>query len=656
MAIYEGERKLAAILSADVVGYSKLMADDERATVNTLKEYRLAIARVIERHKGRVVNAPGDNILADFPSAVEAVQSACEIQQVLKGRNLELAADRRMEFRIGVNLGDVIEEADGTIYGDGVNIAARMEALAEGGGICISSSVYDAVEGKIEFGFDFLGEQQVKNIAKPINVYRVRTEGKDAPSEQPAHGVFSRGFVAAAAVVVVVLAGVIVWLITDRSQPEPEVVAEDAAGAEVAVEATPETAPENDPILAMPTGPTIAVLPFTNTSGDPEQEYFSDGITEEIITELSRRSNLFVIARNSTFRYKGQSVDVRQVGQELGARYVLEGSVRKAGGTIRVTVQLLASTDGTTLWAETYERELSGENLFDVQDQITENVVGAIGGAYGAIHRAGLQASRGKAPGTLEAYDCVLRAITMLRRISPQAHLSARDCLETAVEQEPDYAEAWAWLSYVYHFEYSLGFNPRPNSLERGLTAARQALVFDSSSQLGHQQLAYNYFLTKQQGFFEKAEEAIAINPNNPDVIAAVGYYLSYAGKWERGAALIHKAIALNPDLPGAVYSALSAYAYVQRDYDEALRWAVKIEIPPWWKTHALLAISYGQLGMQEEATQAVNDLLAVYPSYAENARREFRKYYWDETELEHVMDGFRKAGLDIPDEPVADN
>ncbi len=335
---------------------------------------------------------------------------------------------------------------------------------------------------------------------------------------------------------------------------------------------------------------------------------------------------------------------------------MLEGSVRKAGGTIRVTAQLLESTDGTHLWAETYERELSGENLFDVQDQITENVVGAIGGAYGAIHRAGLQASRAKAPSTLEAYDCVLRAITMLRRISPQAHLSARDCLEAAVEQEPDYAEAWAWLSYMVHFEYSIGFNPRPNSLERGLTAARQALIFNSSSQLGHQQLAYNYFLTKQQSFFEKAEEAIAINPNNPDVIAAVGYYLSYAGKWERGAALIHKAIALNPDILRSVYSPLSAYAYVQRDYDEALRWAVKIEIPPWWKTHALLAISYGQLGMQEEATQAVNDLLAVYPSYAENARREFRKYYWDETELEHVMDGLRKAGLDIPDEPVVDN
>ncbi len=333
---------------------------------------------------------------------------------------------------------------------------------------------------------------------------------------------------------------------------------------------------------------------------------------------------------------------------------MLEGSVRKAGGTIRVTVQLLESTDGTHLWAETYERELSGENLFDVQDQITENVVGAIGGAYGAIHRAGMKASRGKAPSTLEAYDCVLRAITTLRQLTPQLHLSTRDCLERAVEQEPDYAEAWAWLSYLYNFEYSLGLNPQPNPLERGLMAAQQAVRLDSYSQFAHQMVAYNYFLTKQQGFFDKVSETIAINPNNSDVIGALGLYLAFAGEWERGVALAHKAVALNPDFPGWVYIPISSYAYIRRDYQEALRWADKIEIPGFFRNYVTLAASYGQLGMQAEAAQAVSDLLAVYPSYAQNARRELRKYYWDETELEHVMDGLRKAGLDIPDEPSA--
>ncbi|MCH8883056.1 MAG: adenylate/guanylate cyclase domain-containing protein [SAR324 cluster bacterium] len=323
-----------------------------------------------------------------------------------------------MLYRIGLQLGDIREKADRTVFGDGVNIAARLQSIAEPGAIIVSDAVQVVLKGRLDVGFADAGTHEVKNIAEPVHAYRVLAEGETAPGRRGPRKAprVILAATAAAVVVIAIVAGVMPW-----PGGEPE-----------------------DPILAMPTGPTIAVLPFTNMSGDPEQEYFSDGITEEIITELSRRSNLFVIARNSTFRYKGQSVDVRQVGQELGARYVLEGSVRKEGGTIRVTVQLVAATDGTHLWAETYERELSGENLFDVQDQITENVVGAIGGKYGAIHRAGLQASRGKAPDRLEGYDCVLRAITLLRQLTPQLHLSARDCLETAVEQEPDYAEAWA--------------------------------------------------------------------------------------------------------------------------------------------------------------------------------------------------------------------
>ena len=629
-------RKLAAILSADVFGYSRLMQGDEAATVETLTKYRDVFGDFVTRHDGRIVDSPGDNILADFASPVEAVQCAVEVQRELDRRNRQLADHRQMHFRIGINLGDVLSRDDGTLYGDGVNIAARLEALAEPGGIMISDSARMQVRTLIDVDIADAGEHAVKNIAEPVHAYRiVLDESVATPAPGRSSALYRRPAMVAISVLVLVIGGAAIWLTTRALAPT-------------------ETA--MDPILAMPTGPTIAVLPFNNMSGDPEQEYFSDGITEEIITELSRRSNLFVIARNSTFRYKGQSVDVRQVGEELGARYVLEGSVRKAGGTIRVTAQLLAATDGTHLWAETYERGLTGENLFAVQDQITENVVAAIGGRYGAIHSADLQASRGKAPDRLEGYDCVLRAIATLRHLAPQVHLSTRDCLKRALEKEPDYAEAWAYLSYMYHFEYSLGFNPQPNSLERGLMAAQQAVRLDSSSQLARQMVAYNYFLTKQQGFFDKVDEAIAINPNNPDVIGALGFYLSYAGEWERGVALLHKAVALNPDFPGWVYIPISTYAYIRRDYQEALRWADKIEMPGFFWNYATLAVSYGQLGMQAEAAQAVSDLLAVSPIYAQNARREFRKYYWDETELEHVMDGFRKAGLDIPDEPVADN
>jgi len=619
------KQRLAAILAADAVGYTRLMADDEPATMDALDVARAVFVEHIEANQGRVVDTAGDSVLAVFETTEGAVLASAAIQACLVEINEPVSDERRMRFRIGLHLGDIREKADGTVFGDGVNVAARLQSIAEPGAVMVSDVVQGALRGHLDVGFEDAGSHEVKNIAEPVRAYRVLTEGETAPGRRGLHKAPRVILVAMAVAVVVIaiVAGVLLW-----------------PGGEA-----------QDPILAMPGGPTIAVLPFDNMSGDAEQEYFSDGITEEIITELSRRSNLFVVARNSTFRYKGRSVDVRQVGQELGARYVLEGSVRKAGGTIRVTVQLLESTDGKHLWAETYERELSGENLFDVQDQITENVVGAIGGKYGAIHRASLQASRGKAPDRLEGYDCVLRAITLLRQLTPQLHLSTRDCLESAVEQEPDYAEAWAWLSYLYNFEYSLGLNPRPNALERGLTAAPQAVRLDSSSQLGHHQLAYNYFLAKKPGFFEKAKEAIAINPNNPDVIGAVGLYLAFAGEWERGLALCHKAIALNPDHPGWIYIPIAAYAYIRRDYQEAVRWADKINIPGFFWNYVTLAGSYGQLGMQAEAAQAVSDLLAVNPSYAQNARREFRKYYWDETELEHVMDGLRKAGLDIPDE-----
>ena len=292
------------------------MADNEAATVDTIKQYRAAIGQVIDQHKGRIVNAPGDNILAEFASAVEAVQAAVEIQKSIEGRNVELPEERRMRFRIGLNLGDVIEEDDGTIYGDGVNIAARMEALADEGDICISSTIHDAVEGKLDFGFDFLGERPVKNIAKPVRVYRVRGEPGENPKKPAAGRTNKIAMVAAAGVLAVAIAGVSIWQI----------------GRGPASEETG-TAAADVPVLALPTGPSIAVLPFQNMSGKPDEDWFSDGMTETLITDLSRLHNLFVIAHNSTFTYKGKPVDVRRVGQELGVRYVLEGSVQRTNGT-----------------------------------------------------------------------------------------------------------------------------------------------------------------------------------------------------------------------------------------------------------------------------------------------------------------------------------
>ncbi len=351
----EGKRKLAAILSADVAGYSRLMGDDEAATVRALTDYREVFRDHIARHQGRVVDMPGDNLMAEFASPVEAVEAAAEIQRDLARRNRQLAEHRRMDFRIGINLGDVLEK-DGALFGDGVNIAARLENLAEPGGICVSESAHMQVESKLDAVFESIGEHAVKNIAKPVKAYRLVAQGA-APRPRSRRPLAW----AAAAALVFVIAGVAVWQTTPPPPSPPETVA----------------APE-DPILALPTGPSIAVLAFDNLSGDPEQEYFSDGLTEEIITELSRFRDLFVIARNSTFQYKGQAVDIRQVGADLGVQYVVEGSVRKAGSTIRVSAQLLDATTGAHLWADDYDRELTAANIFSVQDAITQQIVSTV--------------------------------------------------------------------------------------------------------------------------------------------------------------------------------------------------------------------------------------------------------------------------------------
>ncbi len=375
------EHKLAAILSADAVGYSRLMAEDEAATIRTLSSYREQIGVLVREHRGRVVDSPGDNVLAEFPTALEAVRCAVEMQGVLRARNTSLPAERRMDFRIGVHMGDVAADGE-RIYGDGVNIAARLEALAEAGGVCISATVHEQVRNKLDAGFTDLGDQTVKNIPDQVRVYRVAMDGSPGPTRPRPRSGRRPALIAAAAVVAVALVGLAAWW---TQWPQPAI--------------------EDDPVLALPTGPTVAVLPFTNLSGDPEQEYFSDGLTDDIITALSRFRELFVIARNSTFRYKGKSVDVRELNRDLGARYVVEGSVRKAGTRLRVTVQLLDAKDGTHLWADTYDRDLSASDIFSVQDEITEQVVATIASNSGVISRVRFAEIKEKPTDTLDSYE-----------------------------------------------------------------------------------------------------------------------------------------------------------------------------------------------------------------------------------------------------------
>ncbi len=634
MAEPRARRKLAAILSADAVGYSRLMAADEPATVETLKQYRAIIGQTVERHGGRVVNAPGDALLAEFPSAVEAVQAAVEVQKSLEGRNVELGLERAMQFRIGVNLGDVIEDGDGTIYGDGVNIAARMEALAEGGGICISSAVFDAVEGKLSFGFDFLGEQQVKNIPKAVKVYRVRVEARAVSAAIAKRRIGP--LTTAAVLVIAVIAGVGVWVYRHTVIP------------------TPQQAATDDPILALPKGPSIAVLPFTNLSGEPAQEYFSDGLTEDLITGLSRFSDLLVIGRNTTFQYKGQAADIRKVGREVGARYVVEGSVRRGAKTVRVTAQLLDARDAKHLWAETFDRELSVGELFAVQDEITTQIIGAIAGSYGVISRTWHEATIAAGTTNLEAYDCVLQAYAYEHILTPEVHAATRDCLERAVKLDPAYAAAWSKLAFLYADEYAFGYNPRPGSLDRALEAAQRAVELNPSSGMTHWHLARtHYWRNEVEEALVAAQRALTLSSNNAFVLAAAGTYMAPTSRdnLKRGMELASKALHIDPNGPGWYHVPEILFHYDRREYETALAASLKMNMPKFFPTYMWRTAIYGQLGRSAEAAASRDKLLQLCPTYAKNARRELKKFNVNPGLTDHIIDGLRKAGLEIPEE-----
>ncbi len=632
------KQRLAAILAADVAGYSRLMQADERATIATLNEYRGLFRAEIETHDGRVVDMAGDSVLAVFDSAIGAVSAALAIQAALAKRNESLPDDRRMAFRIGINLGDIFEQADGTVYGDGVNVAARLEAMASPGSITVSGSVFDSVRSKVGVSFDFLGEQEVKNIADPVRAYRV-ADGKTAAATIPRRpNRRTLVFGAATALAAALLMGGLLW-ISRVGQPDQHVTADGQ--------------PTEDPVLAMPTGPTIAVLPLDNLSGDPEQDYFGDGLTEDLITRLSKFSELFVIARNSTFQYKGQAVDVREVGRDLGADYVVEGSVRRTGDSIRVTVQLLNAEDGTHLWAETFDRDLTTANIFGTQDEIANRISATIADERGPIWKPGTAAIREKVPESLTAYECILRIIEYYEVRTPNQHSESRDCAERAVKIDPNYSRIWTALSFLALDEFRFGYNQRPEPLERAFDAAQRAVALDSNSAEARLALAFVHFHRHDLELFRsEGERAIALNPNNATILADVGTYLVWTGSLERGSAMVKKAAALNPGHGSWYYLSLSYTEYQVKNYEKAMRYALKIGLPDFHWSQIHLAAAYGQLGRDAEAGSTVEKLLNLYPDFAEKAWEEFRKFNNPDAFIRHSVEGLRKAGLNIPPEP----
>ncbi|MBI3757862.1 MAG: tetratricopeptide repeat protein [Deltaproteobacteria bacterium] len=557
------------------------MGDDEVATIHTLASYRELMTTIIQQSRGRVIDSPGDNLLAEFASVVDAVQCAMDIQHNLQERNAELEPSRRMEFRIGVNVGDVIVEGD-RIYGDGVNIAARLESLAEGGGICISSSVHEQVENKLPFKYVDMGEQTVKNIARPVRVFRVRMEPEQdgAPSLRT---------------------------------------------------------------LTLPDKPSIAVLPFLNLSGDLEQVYFSDGITEDLITDLSKLSGLFVISRNSVFLYKEKAVRPEQVGLELGVRYVLEGSVRKAGNRVRITAQLIDAATGYHLWAERYDREL--QDIFAVQDEVTQKIVSALQvkltmGEQGRLKRPPTQ--------NLEAYDCFLRGLEYRSQRTQESNTQARRMFERAIELDPQFASAYAVLGLTYLTEIASQWNQDPHAADRLLQLAQHAVALDDAQPAAYETLAYAYLTTKQhEQAMTAAERAVALDPNSADAYQALGDVLIFIGRGEEAVILIEKAMRLNPRHPVTYLWTLGqAYRLVgkQEEAVSVLQRAI-VRNPDYLAAHMLLAVVFYDLSRNEEARAEAAEVLRINPQYSLDLVRQ-RMPIKDPTALAHFMTALEGAGL----------
>jgi TolB-like protein/class 3 adenylate cyclase len=680
MTPQEVKRKLAAILSADVKGYSRLMGEDEEGTIRTLNVYKEVITGFVQKHQGRLVGTAGDSMLAEFASVVDAVRCAVGIQEELKDRNKELSEDRRMEFRIGVNLGDVVEDGD-TIYGDGVNIAARLENLSDAGGICISGTAYDQVENKLSLGYEYLGEQAVKNIAKPVRVYRVLMEPGAAGKVIGEKGVKPRqwrmatiGLVVAG---IVVVATVVIWKLYTPSAPQPEVapkgktVATQPEKPSVTTPPSPEVVPKEKLVpsspekvtkpapppapkmevaskekmaLPLPDKPSIAVLPFTNMSGDPQQEYFSDGITEEIITALSKVPRLFVIARNSTFTYKGKPVKVKQVAEEMGVRYVLEGSVRKTEGKVRITTQLIDALTGHHLWAEKYDRDL--KDIFAIQDEISFKVVTALQVKLTDGEQALTYAGGTK---NFEAYARYLKGADYVKRINKEGNLLARKMAEETIALDPNYPRGYRLLAMTHWLDVRLGLSKDPKqSLTESVRLYQKTLAMDPSDGSARVLLGFVFTIMRQyeKGMAE-ADQGVAISPNASIAHIYHGYILIFNGMHKEAIEAIKKAIRLDPLPPDFYWRCLGqAYCHVGM-YEEAIAASKEAlrRYPDAILTHVLLAQVYALSGREKEARAEVEEVLRINSRYSVEFFRSSTPYK-NPADMELMANALLKAGV----------
>ncbi|HLX15385.1 MAG TPA: adenylate/guanylate cyclase domain-containing protein [Bradyrhizobium sp.] len=580
------ERRLAAVLAADMVGYSRLMEADERGTLARLKTHRLElIDPAIAKNHGRIIKTTGDGMLVEFRSVADAVQCAAEVQRRMARRNADVSPARWMQFRIGVNLGDVIVE-DNDIFGDGVNVAARLEVLAEPGGICVSGAVRDQLGDRLEdITFEDLGEQSVKNITRPIHVFRVRFE------------------------------------------PDPKAAPEGATDAAVAATTSKK--------------PSIAVLPLVNMSGDPEQEFFADGLTEDIITELSRFRDLLVISRNSTFVHKGKAVKVQEVAREFGVEYVLEGSVRKAGGRIRVTVQLIDAETDRHIWAERYDREL--EDIFAIQDEMTRAIVATL---PGRVEAATHDRAKRKPTDNMAAYECVLAAKVLHHRSIREDNAEAQRLLDRAVALDPSYAHAHAWKACVLGQMWVYDWCADRDATFRQVAAELEtALALDDNDSDVHRILAaVNLARDDHDKAAYHQERAITLNPNYDLVVVQQGELLTWLGRPEEGIDWIRKAMRLNPYHPERFWNHLGRACYCAERYAEAAEAFSRITRPD-HSHHAFLAATFAQMGSAVAAAAHAAEVLKREPKFSVAVYLATLHYKRDVDRQRHEA-GLLKAGL----------
>ena len=633
MAEESFKRKLTAILSADVEGYSRLMGEDEDATIRTLTAYRELMSTLIQKHRGRVVDSPGDNLLAEFLSVVDAVRCAVEIQEELRVRNAELPENRRMHFRIGINLGDVVQEEE-RIYGDGINIAARVEGLAEGGGICISGTVYDSIKNKLSLGYESLGEHTVKNIKEPVRVYRMRIGPEAAAlvvSKEKKPVVKRWQWATLTTVVVLIVGAAAMWNFYFR---------------------IPSIEPASIEKMAypLPDKPSIAVLPFDNLSGAPDQDYLADGITENIIMALSNNPHMFVISRNSAFTYKGKAVKVQQVSEDLGVRYVLEGSIQKSGDRLRVNAQLIDALNGHHLWANRYDREMKA--LFVMQDEIAKEIAIAL---QVKLTR-GEQARVWHKTDSIEAWGYCTKASGYFTRFTREGNTKAQELFAQATKLDPRYTFAWTMLGWTHLMEVWLRYSSSPaQSLKKAFELGSKAAQIDQNHPEVHMLFGMLYLIQKK---FDQAiaegEKAIALGPNNAEDHYLFSIFLARTGRPVEAIAMAEKAIRLHPYYPARYLGALaSCYLFAGR-YEEAMvkykEFLKRDDKDLVWTifAHVFMTFACMKLERQEEARRHAEEVLKLGPRTTIESLRKFFSAYKYPQQMEPVLDNLKKAG--IPD------